>query len=182
MDMDIINANATSQRDKFERLCNQMAQALELPSLKLLTDLKLSLKIIHQETSALLAKNVELKAKKTQYFNAVNEKESLYHEIDKAKSSLNEISSNAMVEDSLMMSLAAQMKEIQAKMDDYNARLAAKKHNSSQEVERAKSLLECYSNLEVDEGVMAELSTASIDQRDEWEKLREQMRSIWKKL
>ncbi|KAL2533485.1 Uncharacterized protein Adt_06836 [Abeliophyllum distichum] len=62
MDMDIVNASATSQRDKFERLNNQMAQALELPFLKLPTDLKLSLKIIYQEISALLAKNVELKA------------------------------------------------------------------------------------------------------------------------
>ncbi|KAL2475350.1 PMD domain-containing protein [Abeliophyllum distichum] len=65
MDMDIVNASAISQRDKFERLSNQMAQALELPSLKLPTDLKLSLKIIHREISALLAKNVDLKAKKT---------------------------------------------------------------------------------------------------------------------
>ncbi|KAL2474296.1 PMD domain-containing protein [Abeliophyllum distichum] len=182
MDMDIVNASATSQRDKFEHLSNQMAQALELPSLKLPTDLKLSLKIIHQEISALLAKNVELKAKKTQYFNAVTEKESLYHEIDKAKSILNEISSDIMVKDTLMMSLATQMKEIQAKMDDCKARLAAKKCNPSQEVERAKSLLEHYSNLEVDEGIMDELSTTSIDQRDEWEKLREQMRSIWGKI
>ncbi|KAL2466466.1 Uncharacterized protein Adt_42317 [Abeliophyllum distichum] len=112
MDMDIVNSSATSQRDKFEHLSNKMAQALELPSLKLPNDLKLSLKIIHQEVSALLAKNVELEAKKTQYVIAMNEKESLYNEIDKAKSSLNEISSNVMVEDSLMMSLAAQMKEI----------------------------------------------------------------------
>ncbi|KAL2485158.1 hypothetical protein Adt_29914 [Abeliophyllum distichum] len=182
MDMDIVNASATSQRDKFEHLSNQMARALELPSLRLPTDLKLSLKVIHQEINALLVKNVELKAKKTQYVNVVNEKESLYHEIDKAKSSLDEISSEVMVEDSLMMILAAQMKEIQAKMDDCNARLAAKKRNASQEVELAKSLLEHYSNLEVDEGIMAELSTTSIDQRDKWEKFREQMHSIWRKL
>ncbi|KAL2531384.1 hypothetical protein Adt_04735 [Abeliophyllum distichum] len=86
---------------------------------------------------------------------------------------LTEISSDVMVEDSLMMSLAAQMKEIQAKMDDCKARLVAKKRNASQEVERARSLLERYSNLEVDEGIMDELSTASIDQCDEWKKLRE---------
>ncbi|KAL2461858.1 Uncharacterized protein Adt_45278 [Abeliophyllum distichum] len=131
MDMDIVNASATSQRDKFERLSNQMARALELPLLRLPTDLKLSLKVIHQEINALLVKNVELKAKKTQYVNAVNEKESLYHEIDKAKNSLDEISSEVMVEDSLMMSLDTQMKEIQAKIDDCKARLAAKKCNAS---------------------------------------------------
>ncbi|KAL2527007.1 Uncharacterized protein Adt_12061 [Abeliophyllum distichum] len=66
---------------------------------------------------------MELKAKKTQYVTSVNEKESLYYEIDKAKSSFDEISSEVMVEDSLMMSLAAQIKKIQAKMDDCKARL-----------------------------------------------------------
>ncbi|KAL2505219.1 Uncharacterized protein Adt_20840 [Abeliophyllum distichum] len=113
MDMDIVNASATSQHAKFEHLSNQMAQTLELPSLRLSVDLKVSLSIVHQEISVLLARNVELKAKKTQYFNAVNEKESIHQEIEKAKSNLNEISSDVMVEDSLMMSLTAQMKEIQ---------------------------------------------------------------------
>ncbi|KAL2491134.1 Uncharacterized protein Adt_26762 [Abeliophyllum distichum] len=159
-----------------------MAQALELPSLRLSADLKVSLRIVHQEISVLLARNVELKSKKTLYFNDVNEKESLHQEIDKAKSNLNEISSDVMVEDSLMMSLTAQMKEIQEKIDNCKARLAAKKRNASQEVERARSLLERYSSLEVDQGIMAELSTAYVDQRDEWEKLREQMRSIWRRM
>ncbi|KAL2454732.1 Uncharacterized protein Adt_47771 [Abeliophyllum distichum] len=65
MDMDIVNASATSQQAKFEHLSNQMAQALELPSLRLSADLKVSLRIVHQEISALLARNVELKARKT---------------------------------------------------------------------------------------------------------------------
>ncbi|KAL2540085.1 PMD domain-containing protein [Abeliophyllum distichum] len=43
MDMDIVNASATSQQAKFEHLSNQMARALELPSLRLLADLKVSL-------------------------------------------------------------------------------------------------------------------------------------------
>ncbi|KAL2527367.1 Uncharacterized protein Adt_12421 [Abeliophyllum distichum] len=173
MDMVIVKTSATSQQEKFERLSNKMAQALELPSLNLLADIKLSLKIIHHEISSLLAKNVELKVNKTQYVLDVNEKECLHHEIEKAKSSLNEISSNVMVEDSLMMSLAAVMKELQAKMDNCKARLAAKKCNASQEVKRTKSLLKRYSNLEVDEEIMVELSNTSIDQRDKWKKLRE---------
>ncbi|CAI9776007.1 unnamed protein product [Fraxinus pennsylvanica] len=146
MDMNIKKASTSNQIETFDLLGAKMAQALELPSLKISSDFRLMLKIIHSEISSLPAKNVELKAKKIQYLNVVIEKESLLQELEKTKSNLRELSSEV------------------------------------KEVERGKSLLERYSKLDVDEGLMTELSTSSDEQRNEWEKLREQMRSLWGRL
>ncbi|CAI9775704.1 unnamed protein product [Fraxinus pennsylvanica] len=125
MDMDIDKANAAKQRDKFEFLSAKMVQTLKLHSLNISSDFKATLKIIHSKISSLLAKNVELKAKSAQYLHDVSEKESLLQEIDKTKVELNKISSKVMVEDSLMISLALEIKELQAKMNHCKARLAA---------------------------------------------------------
>lgn len=99
-----------------------MVQALELPSLNISIDFKLSLKIIHSEIRSLMAKNAELKTQQAQYLRVSNEKESLFQELEKAKVHLNDISSEVMVEDSLMMKLAVEMRELQVKMDDSRAR------------------------------------------------------------
>jgi chromosome segregation ATPase len=74
----------------------------------------------------LLARNVELKAKSTQYLRVSSEKESLLQEINNAEAKLIEVSSEIKVEDSLIMTLAAKMKELQARMDDCKARMATK--------------------------------------------------------
>jgi chromosome segregation ATPase len=123
-----------------------------------------------------------LKAKSTQYLRASSEKESLLQKINKAKTELNELFSEIKAEDSLMMTLAAEMKELQARMDDCKARMAAKERNASQGVERTKSLVERYQQLKVDEEVVTDINTASQRQDEDWAKLREQMRSVWGEL
>lgn len=179
MDMGIVKASASDQKDKIEVLGAKMAQALELPSLEISSSLKMSLKLIYSEISSLLAKNVELKAQTTQYIQVVAERESLFDEIEKSKGTLNEISSEIMVEDSLMMKLVAEMKELQARMDDCKARLTAMERAAFQEVERSQSLVERYVKLEVNEEIAIELPAASQKQLEEWEQLREQMRAFW---
>jgi chromosome segregation ATPase len=180
MDMDIGRANVAKHKDELERLSAKLEQALTLPSLNLSADFKATLKVIHSEVLTMLAKNAELKVKRTQYLRAVAEKESLCLEINKAKDELQEISSEVMIEDSLMVNLAAQMRELQAKMDDCRARMAAKKRNASQGIERTKSLVEQYKKLEVDDDdVAAELNITSSRQNEDWEKLRERIRSLW---
>lgn len=89
------------------------------------------MRAIHSEVLSLLARSAELRVKSTQYVRASSEKESLLQEINKAKAGLNEISSEIKVEDSLMMTLAAEIKELQARMDDCKARMAAKERNAS---------------------------------------------------
>ena len=179
MDMDIGKASAARHKDKLEHLNAKLEQALTLPSLNLSADFKATLKVVHSEVLSLLAKNVKLKAKSTQYLHALSEKESLLLEINKAEDELKEISSEVMIEDSLMVNLAAQMRELQAKMDDCRARMAAKKCNASQGIERTKSLVEQYKKLEVDDDVVAELNITSSRQNEDWEKLRERIRSVW---
>jgi hypothetical protein len=74
------------------------------------------------------------------------------------------------------------MKELQAKMDDCKARMAAKERNASQRVEQTKPLVERYQGLKVDEEVVTDIDTASQRQDEDWAKLREQMRSVWGEL
>lgn len=88
-----------------------MVQALTLPSLNISAEFKAKLKVAHSEVLSLLAKNIELKAKSTQYLCAASEKELLLLEIDEAENKLKEISFDIMVENSLMINLAAEMKE-----------------------------------------------------------------------
>ncbi|CAA2955360.1 Hypothetical predicted protein [Olea europaea subsp. europaea] len=88
---------------------------------------------------------------------------------------MKEISSEVMIEDSLMTCLAAQMKELQARMDDCKARMVAKKRNASQGIERTKSLVEQYKKLEVDDDFVAELNVTSSQQSEDWGKLRERI-------
>ena len=144
MDMDVCMASAAAQKDKFDLLSTKLVQALALPSLNVSPKFKATLRAIHSEILSLLARCAELKAKSAQYLRASSEKESLLQEINKAKTELNELSFEIQAEDSLMMTLAAEMKELQAKMDDCKARMAAKERNASQEVERTKSLVERY--------------------------------------
>ncbi|CAI9786864.1 unnamed protein product [Fraxinus pennsylvanica] len=61
--------------------------------------------------------------------------ESLLLEINKDEDELNEISSEVMIEDSLMISSAAEMKEFRAKMNYCRAMMATKKCNASQGIE-----------------------------------------------
>lgn len=178
MDMDIDQASAAKHKDKLEHLSAKLVQALTLPSLNLSVDFKATLKVVHSEILSLLAKNVELKAKSTQYLCAVSERESLLLEINKAEDELKEISSEVMIEDSLMTSLAAQMKELQARMEDCKARMAAKKRNASQGIEQTKSLVEQYKKLEVDDDFVAELNVTSSQQSEDWGRLRERIRSV----
>lgn len=112
-----------------------MAQALTLPSLNVSADFKATLKVVHSDILSLLDKNVELKARSTQCLCASSKRESFLLEISKADDELKEIYFEVMIEDSLIISLAAEMKEFQAKMNDYRARMAVKKHNASQGIE-----------------------------------------------
>ncbi|XP_022848866.1 uncharacterized protein LOC111371198 [Olea europaea var. sylvestris] len=182
IDMDIDQASATKYKDKLELLSAKLAQALTLPSLNVYADLKATLKVVHFDILSLLVKNVEQKARSTQYFHAASERESLLLEINKADDELKEISSDVMIEDSLMTSLAVEMKELQAKMDDCRARMAAKKCNASQGIERTKSLVKQYKKLEVDDDFVAELNVASSQQSEDWGRLREIIRSAWGEL
>ncbi|CAI9776267.1 unnamed protein product [Fraxinus pennsylvanica] len=118
----------------------------------------------------------------TKYLRASSERESFLLEINKVEDELKEISSEIMVEDSLMIILAAEMKELQAKMKDCRARMAAKKRNASQRFERAKSLVEQYKKLEVDDDFVTDLDVASSQQSEDWGRLRERIRSAWSEL
>lgn len=95
---------------------------------------------------------------------------------------MKEISSDVMIEDSLMVSLAVEMKEFQAKMNDCRARMAGKKRNASQGIERTKSLVEQYKKLEVDDDFVTELNVASSQQSEDWGRLRERIRLAWGEL
>lgn len=57
--MENINkASASKQKENFDLVSEKMAKALELPSLKIPSDFRLTLKIIHAEINSLLAKNI----------------------------------------------------------------------------------------------------------------------------
>ncbi|KAL2525689.1 hypothetical protein Adt_10743 [Abeliophyllum distichum] len=105
-------------------------------------------------------------------------------DIDKAKSTLNELSSEVMIEDFMLMSLEAEIKNIQVKIDDWNMRLASKKRNASQEIERISALMARYSEVTVDDPdmVIEELSIVDSHQHFEWSKLRCQMKFILERL
>ncbi|KAL2532806.1 Uncharacterized protein Adt_06157 [Abeliophyllum distichum] len=112
------------------------------------------------------------------------EKKSLNIDINSAKSKLNKLSSEVMIEDFLLISLESKMKELQAKIDDCKMRLAAKKHSVSLEIERTKALMACYLEIIVDDPntVMETLSIVDTRQRSEWSKLRDQMRFVLERL
>lgn len=74
MDMDIGQASATKNKDKFELLSAKLAQALTLLSLNVSADFKATLKVVHFDILSLLAKNVELKARSTQYLCSTSER------------------------------------------------------------------------------------------------------------
>ncbi|KAL2532887.1 Uncharacterized protein Adt_06238 [Abeliophyllum distichum] len=97
---------------------------------------------------------------------------------------LNELSSEVVIEDSMFMSLETEMMDIRVKSDDCNMRLAAKKHNASLEIEQTRDLMARYSKVTVDDHdlVMEELSTVDTLQHSEWSKLHYQMRSILERL
>ncbi|KAL2471454.1 Uncharacterized protein Adt_39590 [Abeliophyllum distichum] len=101
---------------------------------------------------------------------AMAEKKSLNIDINLAKSKLSEISSKVMIEDSLLMSLESEMKEIQVKIDDCKMRRAAKKRNAYLEIERIKALMARYSEVTVDDPdtVMETLSIVDTRQHFEW--------------
>ncbi|KAL2471039.1 Uncharacterized protein Adt_39175 [Abeliophyllum distichum] len=100
------------------------------------------------------------------------------------ESKLSELSSEVMIEDSLLISLESEMKELQAKIDDYKMRLAAKKCNASLEIERTKALMVCYSEVIADDpdAVMKTLSIVDTHQCFEWSKHRDQMQSVLEEL
>ncbi|KAL2490817.1 LRRNT 2 domain-containing protein [Abeliophyllum distichum] len=102
------------------------------------------------------------------------------------ESKLNELSSEVTVKDSLLISLESEMKKLQAKIDDCKIRLAAKKHNTSLEIERTKAMMARYSELVMDDSdaVIESLATIVVDTRQcsNWSKLREQMRSVLEEL
>ncbi|KAL2531662.1 Uncharacterized protein Adt_05013 [Abeliophyllum distichum] len=104
---------------------------------------------------------------------AVAENESLNINIDKAKSTLNELSSEVVIEDSLLMSLEVEMRDIHVKIDDYKMTLVAIKCNAFQEIERTKALMAHYSEVTVDDPdiVIDELSIVDTRERSEWSKL-----------
>ncbi|CAA2997787.1 Hypothetical predicted protein [Olea europaea subsp. europaea] len=182
MDMDIGQASATKHKDKLELLSAKLVQTLTLSLLNISADFKATLKVVHFDILSLLAKNNELNARSIQYLRAASERDSLLLEINKAEDELKEISSEVMIKDSLMTSLAVEMKELQAKMDDCRTRMAAKKRNASQGIERTKSLVEQYKKLEVDDDFVAELNVASSQQSEDWGRLREMIRSAWGEL
>ncbi|KAL2491926.1 Uncharacterized protein Adt_27554 [Abeliophyllum distichum] len=72
------------------------------------------------------------------------ETESLNIDINSAKFKLNELSFEVMIDDSSLISLESEMKELQAKIDECKMRLAAKKCNTSLEIERTKALMARY--------------------------------------
>ncbi|KAL2527801.1 Uncharacterized protein Adt_12855 [Abeliophyllum distichum] len=127
---------------------------------------------------------MELRAKKTSFVQTIAEKESLNIDINSAKSKLNKLSSEVMIEDSLLISLEYEMNDLQAKIDDCKMRLAAKKHNAFLEIERTKALMARYSEVITNDpdAVMETLSIVDTRQRSEWSKLRDQMRSVLEEL
>ncbi|KAL2491231.1 Uncharacterized protein Adt_26859 [Abeliophyllum distichum] len=167
MNKDISRVSATSQKELLARLSKDLADALKRQTLELSVATELTLKGIHQEVSLLLSENVELRAKKMSFIQVMAKKESLNIEISSAKSKLNELSSEVMVEDSLLMSLESKMKEIQAKIADCKTRLASKKRNTSLEIERTKALMAHYSEVTMDDpGVVMESCSLLIFLRD----------------
>ncbi|KAL2466936.1 Uncharacterized protein Adt_42787 [Abeliophyllum distichum] len=161
MDKDISRASAASKKELLARLSEDLADAFLRLTLELLTDIRLTLRGIHQEVSLLLYENLELKSKKTSIVQTVVENGSLNIAIDKAKSTLNELYFEVVIENSLLMSLKAKMRDIQVKIDDYKMRLVAKKRNTSQEIERTRALMARYLEITVDDPniVMEEFST-----------------------
>ncbi|KAL2533508.1 Uncharacterized protein Adt_06859 [Abeliophyllum distichum] len=114
IDKDRSKASATSQKELLARLIEDFVDALQHPTIALPADIRLTLREIYQEVSILLSKNSKLKSKKTSLVQAVAENKSLNIAIDKAKSTLNELSSEVVIEYSLLMSLEAGMSDIQA--------------------------------------------------------------------
>ncbi|KAL2491908.1 Uncharacterized protein Adt_27536 [Abeliophyllum distichum] len=141
MDKDISRASANSKKELHTRLSEDLVDALKRPFLELSASIRLTLREIHQEVVFLLSENVELRAKKMSFIRAMAETESLNIDINSAKSKLNELSSEVMIDDSSLISLASEMKELQAKIDECKMRLAAKKCNVSLEIERTKALM-----------------------------------------
>ncbi|KAL2506802.1 Uncharacterized protein Adt_22423 [Abeliophyllum distichum] len=179
-DKDISRASVANQKKLLAHLSEDLAYAIQRPTIDLPADIRLTLRGIHQEVSLLMSENSKLKREKTSFVQAVAEKESLNSAIDKAKSTLNELSSEVVIENSQLMSLEAKMRDIQAKIDECKMHLATKKHNASQEIERTRALMAHYSEITIDDPnmVMEELSTIDTRQRFEWSKLHSQMRSI----
>ncbi|KAL2486834.1 Uncharacterized protein Adt_31590 [Abeliophyllum distichum] len=177
MDKDISRASADSQAELLVCLSEDLVAALKHTTLELSASARLTLRWIHQEVSILLYENVELRAKKARFVQTVAENESLNIDINSAKSKLNELSAEVMIEDSLLISLESKMKELQPKIDDCKMRLAAKKCNTSLEIEHTKAMMARYSELVADDPytVMEILSTVDTCQRSEWSKLRDQM-------
>ncbi|KAL2466171.1 Uncharacterized protein Adt_42022 [Abeliophyllum distichum] len=150
----------------------------------LLREVPLLPKISDEEVSILLSENVELRAKKTSFVQTVAKKKSLNIDIDSAKSKLNQLSAEIMVEDSILFCLESEIKELQAKIDDYKMRLATKKRNISLEIERTKAMMARYSELVADDpdAVMETLSIVNTRQHSEWSKLRDQMQFVLEEL
>ncbi|KAL2532633.1 Uncharacterized protein Adt_05984 [Abeliophyllum distichum] len=111
---DISRASADSQKELLARLNEDLVDALKRPSLELSISIRLILRGIRQEVSLLLSENVELRTKKMSFVWAMAENESLNININSVKSRLNELSSKIMIEDSLLISLESEMKELQA--------------------------------------------------------------------
>ncbi|KAL2532382.1 Uncharacterized protein Adt_05733 [Abeliophyllum distichum] len=151
MDKDISRANADNKKELLACLNEDLANALKRHSLEFSASIRLTLRRIHQGVSLLLSKNMELSAKKMNFVRAIAEKESLNININSAKSKLNELSSKVMIEDSLLISLEFETKELQAKINDCKTRLAAKKCKTSIEIERTKALVARYSEVMADD-------------------------------
>ncbi|KAL2526778.1 Uncharacterized protein Adt_11832 [Abeliophyllum distichum] len=116
MDKDISRSSADSQKELLAYLSEDLADALKRLFLEILASIRLTLRGIHQEVSLLLSKNMEWKVKKTTFFQAMVEKKSLSIDINSAKSKLDELSSEVMIEDSLLIRLEFEMKKLKLKL------------------------------------------------------------------